>query len=255
MTSSTQPGWYDDPEDASAQRYWDGQTWTPHRRRKPRSVQSPAPSAPPPPPVPAPAAPSGFPPPPGQQAPSVPSGPQPPGFAAQPSSNPGVNIGAAPIPPTPQQAPPPAPPPGAGQYPQPPPGQWAPPSPQAPAVAAKGGRSGGKVFLTVAAVLAVIVGVGVVLWVSGVLNRETKKLAVADVQTQVRHILVDRVTGYTSSDIKEVTCNNGQDPTVKQGGSFTCNVTDRGKQHQLTVTFTDGSGTYEVGLPQLSGGK
>jgi Domain of unknown function (DUF4333)/Protein of unknown function (DUF2510) len=255
MTSSTQPGWYEDPEDASAQRYWDGQTWTPHRRRKPRSVQSPAPSAPPPPPVPAPAAPSGFPPPPGQQAPSVPSVPQPPGFAAQPSSNPGVNIGAAPIPPTPQQPPPPAPPPGAGQYAQPPPGQWAPPSPQAPAVAAKGGRSGAKVFLVAAAVVAVIVGVGVALWMSGVLNRETKKLAVAEVQTEVQKVLVDRVTGYTSSDIKDVTCNNGQDPTVKQGGSFTCSVTDRGKQHQLKVTFTDGSGTYEVGLPQLSGGK
>ena len=221
MTSSIQPGWHDDPEDASAQRYWDGQAWTPHRRRTPLSGQSPAPSAAAAPPVPAAPAPSGFPPP--------------------------------PAPPTPQQPPSWTPPEGAAQYGQPPPGQWAPPSPQAPAVTAKGGGSGKKVLFTVAAV--VVVAVGVVLTVSGVLHRETKKLAVAEIQTEVRKVLVDRVTGYTSGDITNVTCNNGQDPTVKQGGSFTCNVTDRAKQHQLTVTFTDGSGTYEVGLPQLSGGK
>jgi uncharacterized membrane protein YeaQ/YmgE (transglycosylase-associated protein family) len=29
------PGWYDDPQGANAQRYWDGQDWTPQRRRKP----------------------------------------------------------------------------------------------------------------------------------------------------------------------------------------------------------------------------
>lgn len=228
MTSSIQPDWYDDPEDAGAQRYWDGQTWTPHRRRKPPSQQSPAPPPPQPTSVPAPAAPSEFPPP------------------SQP---------APPIPPTPQQPPSWAPPQAAGQYSQPPPGQWTPPSPQPPAVPAKAGGSGKKVLLTVAAVVAVIVGAGVVLKVSGVFNRETKKLAVAEVQTEVQKVLVDRVTGYTSSDITNVACNNGQDPTVKQGGSFTCNVTDRGKQHRLTVKFLDGSGTYEVGLPQLSGGK
>jgi hypothetical protein len=35
MTSSLGPGWYDDPEDPSAQRYWDGQSWTEHRQPKP----------------------------------------------------------------------------------------------------------------------------------------------------------------------------------------------------------------------------
>jgi hypothetical protein len=253
MTSATPPDWYEDPEDASAQRYWDGQTWTPHRRRKPRSEQSSAPSAPPP--VLAAAAPSGFPPPPVQQAPAVAAGQQPPGFAVQQPSNPGVIVGASPVAPTPQQAPSWAPPQGAGQYAQPPPGQWAPPGPPAPAVSAKGGGSGATVLLTVAAVIVVIVGVGVALKVSGVLNREIKKLAVAEVQTEVQKVLVDRVTGYTSSDITNVACNNGQDPTVKQGGSFTCDVSDRGKQHRLTVRFTDGGGTYEVGLPELSGGK
>jgi Protein of unknown function (DUF2510) len=34
MTTSGQPGWYDDPHDPSAQRYWDGQNWTPHSQPK-----------------------------------------------------------------------------------------------------------------------------------------------------------------------------------------------------------------------------
>jgi hypothetical protein len=35
--TTPQAGWYDDPEVSNAQRYWDGQDWTPHRQRKPIS--------------------------------------------------------------------------------------------------------------------------------------------------------------------------------------------------------------------------
>jgi uncharacterized protein DUF2510/uncharacterized protein DUF4333 len=50
MTVETpQPaGWYDDPNDPSAQRYWDGKDWPPQRQRK--STASSAPLPPPPPP-------------------------------------------------------------------------------------------------------------------------------------------------------------------------------------------------------------
>jgi Domain of unknown function (DUF4333)/Protein of unknown function (DUF2510) len=35
MTTQLPPaGWYDDPQDSNAQRYWDGQNWTPHRQQK-----------------------------------------------------------------------------------------------------------------------------------------------------------------------------------------------------------------------------
>jgi Protein of unknown function (DUF2510) len=60
MPTSTQPGWYDDPEDSKAQRYWDGQGWTPRRQLKPIS------RATPPPPSGLPAQPAPPPPPPGQ---------------------------------------------------------------------------------------------------------------------------------------------------------------------------------------------
>jgi hypothetical protein len=73
-------GWYDDPQDPNAQRYWDGQDWTPHRQRKPvaRQAQMPVTSTPPPLPpppaanVPPPPPPSNLPPPP--TAPRVKSG-------------------------------------------------------------------------------------------------------------------------------------------------------------------------------------
>lgn len=168
-------------------------------------------------------------------------------------------------PPPPQSPQPPPRPypgayPGAGQYQQPqygqPPAQWSQPSPTPAAEPSKASGSGGKRFLIGSLIAAVlIIGVVAVLLVTGVLNQDTKKIAVAGVQTEVQQVLVDRITGYTSDDIKDVKCNNGQDPTVEKGGSFSCDVTVRGKQHKLTVTFQDDNGTYSVGLPQLSGGK
>jgi hypothetical protein len=59
MTTPNPPGWYDDPNDRKAQRYWDGQDWTPHRQRKPASPPV-TPAAPPPPtPLPPPPPPPG----------------------------------------------------------------------------------------------------------------------------------------------------------------------------------------------------
>jgi Protein of unknown function (DUF2510) len=74
MTTPQQPGWYDDPNAPNAQRYWDGQDWTPQRRRNPMAApaspptqpQQPAPASPPPSP------PSHLPPPPPADAPPPP---------------------------------------------------------------------------------------------------------------------------------------------------------------------------------------
>jgi Protein of unknown function (DUF2510) len=79
MTAPGQPGWYDDENDPSAQRYWDGQNWTPHRQRKQASGPAPASVSPAPPPLP-PQAPPPPPPSPAGQA----QWPPPPTSAAQP---------------------------------------------------------------------------------------------------------------------------------------------------------------------------
>jgi hypothetical protein len=79
MTTPRQPGWYDDPNDANAQRYWDGQDWTPHRQRKP--ISGPAQPSPPPPPPP----PSNSPPPPPPPTANVP--PPPPTAAKSPRAS------------------------------------------------------------------------------------------------------------------------------------------------------------------------
>lgn len=70
---TTPAGWYEDPEDPSAQRYWDGQEWTPHRKRdlasrttQPQTPQSATPAPPP--------AAQQAPPPTGAQPPAAPRG-------------------------------------------------------------------------------------------------------------------------------------------------------------------------------------
>jgi len=134
MTTPLQPGWYDDPQDPNAQRYWDGQDWTPHRQRKsvsgptapPRGYEPSTPNygTPPPPPgydTPAPGgyepSPSSYgapPPPPGYSAP-----PPPPGYGTPP---PAPGYGATAPSPSGYGAPPPPPgyaqpPAGYAQYP------------------------------------------------------------------------------------------------------------------------------------------
>jgi hypothetical protein len=52
VTTPREPDWYDDPDDPNAQRWWDGQGWTPHRRRKPRPASAPPNASVPAPPAP-----------------------------------------------------------------------------------------------------------------------------------------------------------------------------------------------------------
>jgi hypothetical protein len=160
MTTPNQPGWYDDPQDPNAQRYWDGRNWTPQRQRKPdaRAARPPVtPAQQPPPPS---AAPTQVTP---LQAP--PPRPNPPPSAAQ--------TRAAPLPPRPPQpAGPPRPPRPANRPPTPgypPPGarpgpeiparpgsqQWAPPDSQNPGAGAPRGHDGLAAVKDVAAKMSV----------------------------------------------------------------------------------------------------
>jgi hypothetical protein len=99
----------------------------------------------------------------------------------------------------------------------------------------------------VAGAAALVVAVGLV--ISGMSSSDT--LDIQSAQEGVTQILTDKVNGYGFSDVGDVTCNDGQDPEVKQGTTFNCDVTIYSATRQVTVTFTDDKGTYEVGSPDI----
>ncbi|MGV9797656.1 DUF4333 domain-containing protein [Mycobacterium sp. NPDC003449] len=77
-----------------------------------------------------------------------------------------------------------------------------------------------------------------------------KELNVEAAQTGVHDVLTDKTRGYGAASVTGVKCNDGQNPEVKKGATFTCNVTIDGKPRKVTATFTDDDGAYEVGRPQ-----
>ena len=78
----------------------------------------------------------------------------------------------------------------------------------------------------------------------------TTKLDVNAAQTGVQQILTDETNGYGAKNVKDVKCNDGESPTVKKGDTFNCEVSIDGTKRQVTVTFQDDNGTYEVGRPK-----
>jgi hypothetical protein len=105
-----------------------------------------------------------------------------------------------------------------------------------------GGVVGGLAAIIVAAVL--VLG----FWKPGFFV--TTKLDVGRAQAGVQQVLTDETNGYGAKNVKDVKCNNGQSPKVKKGDTFNCEVSIDGTKRQVTVTFQDDNGTYEVGRPK-----
>jgi len=147
------------------------------------------------------------------------------------------------------------PPPQYGQYPQPgqypPPGQpgqyGAYPQPGGPEAAKKSMRALGGILGALAALLVAIVLI-LGFWKPGFFV--TTKLDVNKAQEGVQQILTDESNGYGAKNVQDVKCNNGANPTVKKGDTFNCEVSIDGTKRQVTVTFQDDKGTYEVGRPK-----
>jgi hypothetical protein len=98
----------------------------------------------------------------------------------------------------------------------------------------------------VAAVVAVVLITG--LWVPGYFNTDTLDVKAAD--AGVQQVLTDPATGYGLPKVSDVACNHGQNPTISDGGTFTCTVTIAGSPRQVTVRFVGNDGTYAVGRPE-----
>jgi len=105
---------------------------------------------------------------------------------------------------------------------------------------------GGVIGLLAAIVVAVVLVLG--FWKPGFFV--TTKLDIGAAQTGVQQILTDEANGYGAKNVQDVTCNDGQNPTVQKGGTFDCEVSIDGTTRQVTVTFQDDNGTYEVGRPK-----
>lgn len=148
-----------------------------------------------------------------------------------------------------------------GQYPQPgqygQPGQYAPPGQygqypqQYPPYEQPGRKRSMALIGSVVGVVAfLLVAVVLVLgfWEPGFFV--TTKLDINKAQAGVQQVLSDETNGYGAKNVKDVKCNHGQNPVVKKGGTFDCDVSIDGAQKHVTVTFQDNKGTYEVGRPQ-----
>ncbi len=145
------------------------------------------------------------------------------------------------------------PPPQYGQYPQPgqypgQPGQYGQYVP--PGATETGPKSKRALGVILGALGAVLLAALLILgfWKPGFFV--TTKLDVNKAQQGVQQILTDDANGYGAKNVKDVKCNNGQNPTVKKGDTFNCEVSIDGTKRQVTVTFQDDKGTYEVGRPK-----
>ncbi|MGB3477004.1 MAG: DUF4333 domain-containing protein, partial [Mycobacterium sp.] len=76
------------------------------------------------------------------------------------------------------------------------------------------------------------------------------ELDVRKAQDGVLQVLTDPINGYGRDNVTDVRCNNGVNPTVRKGGSFSCVVTVDGAQRRVLAEFTDDAGTYAVDRPR-----
>ncbi|AGB27045.1 hypothetical protein Mycsm_06944 (plasmid) [Mycobacterium sp. JS623] len=86
------------------------------------------------------------------------------------------------------------------------------------------------------------------LWKPGFLN--TTKLDITVAQRSIEQLLSDKANGYGLGAVSDVTCNNGQNPTVRAGATFTCTVRINGIPRRVNVSFDNSSGDYTVSPPQ-----
>jgi hypothetical protein len=106
-------------------------------------------------------------------------------------------------------------------------------------------------LLIAVGVIAISAGViGIIFGLSRFDVLQGNVLNVSKAEAGVQRILLDPADGYGVTSVTDVVCNNGDDPEIKKGGTFTCEVIVDGRKRQVLVVFQDDNGTYEVDRPR-----
>lgn len=100
----------------------------------------------------------------------------------------------------------------------------------------------------IAVVAVAVIGAGLWAWSSADTNGT--RLNVRQAEAGVAQILTDPINGYGANRVVAVACNNGQNPVVRVGSTFTCAVEINDTLRRVIVEFTDDNGTYAVDGPR-----
>lgn len=147
-----------------------------------------------------------------------------------------------------QQAPPQQAPYSPPQYAQQPaPYSYQQPGGAAPASAAQPKHTTRWLLIAGGALVGLVAAVVLALVLFGF---DRKELNVAKAQEAVKQVITDPVTGYGIENVTNVRCNNGENPSAKEGDTFTCEVTVDGQKREVRAVFIDDNGTYEVDRPR-----
>lgn len=106
------------------------------------------------------------------------------------------------------------------------------------------------VLIAVGAVAILAGAVGLIVGLSTLDVLKGNVLDVSKAQADVQQILVDPIDGYGVTSVTDLVCNNGDDPVIEKGGTFTCEVIVDGRKRQVLAVFQDDNGTYEVDRPR-----
>ncbi|MED5813435.1 DUF4333 domain-containing protein [Mycolicibacterium sp. 050232] len=109
---------------------------------------------------------------------------------------------------------------------------------------------GRRLHIGAAIAVAAVAVIGVGLWVWSRSDVAGTRLDVRQAEAGVAQILSDPINGYGANRIVAVACNDGKNPVVRTGATFTCAVEINDTLRRVIVEFTDDNGTYAVDGPR-----
>ncbi|MEX3654811.1 DUF4333 domain-containing protein, partial [Mycolicibacterium fortuitum] len=107
-----------------------------------------------------------------------------------------------------------------------------------------------RLLIGAAAAVVALAVIGAGLWAWSRADTNSTRLDVHQAESGVAQILSDPINGYGANRVAAVACNNGKDPVVRAGATFTCAVEINDTLRRVNVEFTDNNGTYAVDGPR-----